>query len=1327
MGSSPSESLPAAAAPPAGVALPGGQGPTIRRIFLAQWMIVGLALLAIGSIITHHLREQRQYIESIAQDRLSLGARSIAVQLERRLASINIALIDLKTSLPYLRAQANGETLVAMSLHAFHNAVDGVRTVMIIDAQGRCTAATRPQLVGQSVAERDYFQTVRRAPLAQKLYIAVPFKTMLGAYSSNLAKATFDSRGEFSGIVSATLDPEDLQRILTSLRYTPDVSAGLIHGSGKALIYLSSDEIAPGTELSDPNSFFSRHLRSGQQHSLFSGFTALLPDEQLAAVHTIDPSALSMNAPLVVVVSQDLAGILAPWRSDVRAQASLFVLLALLSSTALFIYQRRQRKLARLIDQHQTERQQSADRLKLASEASNTGIWELDLKSDALIWDDTMFRLYGQARESFSHDYAAWRQSVLPEDRPDTETMFRQAVDQGQEFGTLFRIRRGDGEVRIIDARAWVYRDAQGQPARMIGVNRDITERQRIEQSLRESKDFTVSILHSLVQHIAVLDAQGVIVTVNQAWQDFARDNGASAQTLESVGLNYLEICSAAPDRGCAAEVLDVLAAIRAVLDGTRAEFSHEYACHSPDQERWFIMHVTPLRGSVLGAVVAHENITPRKLAERAVRESEERFSAFFEHAMVGMATTSLEKGWIQVNPALCAILGYPREELIRTTWTELTHPDDLAADVASFDRLRRDEADDYAMEKRFIHPDGAIVHAFIAVRAVRRGDRSIAFFAAIVEDISERKAAEEASHRALMIMQQFLDHLPGTAYVKDEKLRVLMANKAFQTLLGLDPAEVIGKSNRDLFPGDFGKKLDADDKEVLKSGQRTVIEEDFEGRFFESSKFVIVGEAGERLLGGITREVTQRQKSFERQKALLKIGELGGTLPEKTFLTEGLKMVERLTGSQIGWLHFVADDQQSVELVAWTDGALMSGTAAAERRIALDQAGLWGDCARDRKIALVNDQPGDGARKDWPPGQVPRRRLVVVPVVEDDKVRLVLGVGNKSSDYDEFDCATVQLLGNDLWRIIRRARVETELQQNLAELTLLYARLDETNNKLLQSEKLASIGQLAAGVAHEINNPIGYVSSNLNSLTGYVKDLLAIDAAYGEIEERFGGSLPHAFERARQIKSEADYGFMVGDIHHLLDESREGLERVRKIVHDLKDFSRVGETGWQRVDLHAGLESTLNIVWNEIKYKAEVERDYGELPAIHCIPSQINQVFMNLLTNAAQAIEAHGHIVLRSRREGATAWIEVQDDGVGIAPENLERIFEPFYTTKDVGKGTGLGLSLSWAIVQRHHGRIEVRPAPGRGTIFRVILPINSADPLERTSGTPTPIEAET
>jgi signal transduction histidine kinase len=171
----------------------------------------------------------------------------------------------------------------------------------------------------------------------------------------------------------------------------------------------------------------------------------------------------------------------------------------------------------------------------------------------------------------------------------------------------------------------------------------------------------------------------------------------------------------------------------------------------------------------------------------------------------------------------------------------------------------------------------------------------------------------------------------------------------------------------------------------------------------------------------------------------------------------------------------------------------------------------------------------------------------------------------------------------------------------------------------------------------------------------------------------------------------------------------------VRKIVLDLKNFSRVGEQEWQEADLHEGLDSTLNIVWNELKYKAKVIKEYGDIPKIHCLISQLNQVFMNLLVNAGHAIETQGTITIRSfRQDDDKVCIEVSDTGQGIAPEHMNRIFEPFFTTKPVGKGTGLGLSLSYGIVRRHKGRLEVESVVGQGTTFRVVLPINPTPPTE-------------
>ena len=298
-----------------------------------------------------------------------------------------------------------------------------------------------------------------------------------------------------------------------------------------------------------------------------------------------------------------------------------------------------------------------------------------------------------------------------------------------------------------------------------------------------------------------------------------------------------------------------------------------------------------------------------------------------------------------------------------------------------------------------------------------------------------------------------------------------------------------------------------------------------------------------------------------------------------------------------------------------------------------------------------------------------------------------------------------------------RRQEAERVLRAHNNELTELNRKLSEAQEQLLQSEKLASIGQLAAGVAHEINNPIGYVHSNLGSLGNYLKDLFdmiaAVEALMADLPENDG-----LRQRLSALRDQYDLAFLKEDLPALLDESKEGITRVKKIVQDLKDFSRVDTSQeWQLADLHAGIDSTLNIVRNEIKYKADVAKDYGELPQVECLPSQLNQVFMNLLVNAAHAMKdkERGTITVRTGKiRDDAVWIEVSDDGCGISPENLKRIFDPFFTTKPVGKGTGLGLSLAYGIVQKHHGRIEVESKVGQGTTFRVTLPVSQADASE-------------
>ncbi len=297
--------------------------------------------------------------------------------------------------------------------------------------------------------------------------------------------------------------------------------------------------------------------------------------------------------------------------------------------------------------------------------------------------------------------------------------------------------------------------------------------------------------------------------------------------------------------------------------------------------------------------------------------------------------------------------------------------------------------------------------------------------------------------------------------------------------------------------------------------------------------------------------------------------------------------------------------------------------------------------------------------------------------------------------------------------------RVQAELQQNFERMKETNARLEEAQNQLLQSEKMASIGQLAAGVAHEINNPIGFVSSNVGTLRRYVEGMFMLLDHYEQVDR---SQLPPELRQAiEQQRVALDMDFLKEDLPQLLDESDEGLTRVKKIVQDLKDFSRVDQSDWQDADLNAGLDSTLNVVMNEVKYKADVVKHYQAIPTVRCRAAQLNQVFMNLIVNAAHAITGRGVITLSTRQEGDWVCVSVQDTGSGMSEATLRRIFEPFFTTKPVGRGTGLGLSLSFSIVKKHGGRIEVESRQGEGSCFSVWIPIaGPADAGEDASPLP-------
>ncbi len=297
---------------------------------------------------------------------------------------------------------------------------------------------------------------------------------------------------------------------------------------------------------------------------------------------------------------------------------------------------------------------------------------------------------------------------------------------------------------------------------------------------------------------------------------------------------------------------------------------------------------------------------------------------------------------------------------------------------------------------------------------------------------------------------------------------------------------------------------------------------------------------------------------------------------------------------------------------------------------------------------------------------------------------------------------------------------LESQVQHRTRDLSAALVDLKESQAQLVQSEKMASLGQLVAGVAHELNTPLGYARSNSEIVRGSLADIrqlcavqgkaLELLSAEGASEAEIGEALSEA-EAARQNTPAEE---LLGDLDNLLGDTDYGLMQIADLVSSLKDFSRVDRSRTDLFDLNAGVDSALKICNSQLKGRIEVERLYGTLPEIECSPSQVNQVFLNLINNAAQAIEGEGVITITTAAEKNGVVVKVSDTGSGMSEEVKKRIFEPFFTTKPVGKGTGLGLSIVFRIVEEHGGRIGVESVPGEGTTFSLHLPLKQPRNVE-------------
>jgi len=450
---------------------------TPYRSYLSKWLLLGAFLLTLGLFVTVDLYFERQGVESRESDRLSAQARVVAENIESRLESTNLALAIIRDEIIAKSSHATPH-LISDHLKMLTISMPGIRTMNVLDAQGRLIASNRADLIGIDVSHREYFQTVKRHPDPDMLYVSPPFETVLGVYAINIARLIPGARGEFAGIVTATLDPKYFSGVMASVLYAPDMWDALGHGDGQLFLMEPERDNLRGMNLAQPGSFFTQHRESGKPATVLSGKVYSTGENRMMAQRTVFPEALRMDKPLVVAVSRDLDAIYAPWRTSVFTQGGLFAILAAVSSLGLYIHQRRQTRLEELAAQAR----QQAERLSFALDQIPTYIYMKDRQHRYVYANRPTLELFNcSATELAGRDDSSFFPPAAVARLLDIDN---RVLEHGEDTTEEVVVQGGDGSRRVYwEIKTPIYEDADRTHIwGLCGISTDITERKELEE-----------------------------------------------------------------------------------------------------------------------------------------------------------------------------------------------------------------------------------------------------------------------------------------------------------------------------------------------------------------------------------------------------------------------------------------------------------------------------------------------------------------------------------------------------------------------------------------------------------------------------------------------------------------------------------------------------------------------------------------------------------------------------------------------------------------------------------------------------------------------------
>ena len=876
----------------------------------------------------------------------------------------------------------------------------------------------------------------------------------------------------------------------------------------------------------------------------------------------------------------------------------------------------------------------SQERLQLAVSGSSLGLWDWNIATGETYFDSQWKSMLGYTETEIENNFQGWESLLHPEDLSKVMASLNSYLEGGIDIYEIeFRMLNKVGNWQWIMAIGKVVEyDEWGEPLRMAGTQKDISARVGAEAE----KTQLIASLQQLAEQLQAAQKiarignwefdieAGIITWSEELFRVYGRELNRPPTREELLEQIH------ADDKERFREVVQ-----KAMNEGTAYDIDHRI--YFPSGE---IRHVNGKGQAVkneLGQVVrlfgTAMDITDRKTAEIALQESEQRFRAVFEQAAIGIVKLRPDGEFLKANQGFCNIVGYSELELkLRNVW-DISHPEDVEADIESGKRLLAGEVFNYSMEKRFVRKDGSFVWANVTVSLVRDGFGEPSYVIGVIEDISDRKLSEA-------ILRQQL---------KRERLVVGMLERIRSSL---NLAEILTKAVAEV-------------RHFLQT-DRTIIY-----RFnLDWSGFVSVESVGEnwRSVRGITIKDSCFQNSYPSAY------EQGRTVAVDDIYKADLSECH---------INLLAQFQVRANLVV----PIVQGEK------------LWG-------LLIAHECNGP---RHW--------QEIEVECLQQISVQLAIAIQQSTL----FEQAQIE--------IADRKQAELALQESEArerskalELEAAINKLRTTQGQLVQNEKMVSLGQLVAGVAHEINNPVSFIHGNISPARGYSLDLLELIKVYQDY-------CPDPPAQVLDKIDAIDLDYIAEDFPKLFSSMQVGTERIVEIVKSLRNFSRLDESAGKLVNIHEGIDSTLMILQNRLKSHSsrpaiQVVKDYQLLPQVECFPGELNQVFMNILINAIDALEERdkersieecdrhpSSIAIRTYQAAAGfAAVSIADNGGGIAEPVRSKLFDPFFTTKPVGKGTGLGLSISHSIVfDRHGGRLSCISTPGEGAEFLIEIPVRS------------------